>query len=193
MSRRDGAYRQGLALPQLAPEVLTDVLAKATDIAILIDNAGMVTSVLVNPNNRSFDSLDHWRSQDLRNFLTRESISKLDEKLALCAAGENPTAAIELNHSEPAAREFPISYTLHPLGAGGDILMLGRDLRPIAEVQQQLAQAQIALERDHEAQREYDARYRVLLNATSDAIVIMTMSSGRISDLNKSAAQLLGG
>ena len=39
-------------------------------------------------------------------------------------------------------------------GRTTSILMLGRDLRPIAEMQQQLVKAQLALERDYEAQRE---------------------------------------
>ncbi|MDZ7599712.1 MAG: hypothetical protein U5J82_15855 [Desulfobacterales bacterium] len=54
-------------------------------------------------------------------------------------------------------------YSLHLIDEAGTILMLGRDLRPIAEVQQQLVSAQLALERDYEAQREMDTRYRVLM------------------------------
>ncbi|MEM8755940.1 MAG: transcriptional regulator PpsR, partial [Pseudomonadota bacterium] len=192
VSRRDGAYKPGMSLPQLAPEALTEVLAKATDIAIVVEPDGAVASVLVNPNTRNLGSLDHWRSRDLREFLAHESVLKFEELLKQ-ATGPSPVSrAFELNHSDGAAWEFPIRYTVHPMEEGL-ILMLGRDLRPIAEVQQQLAQAQIALERDHEAQREYDTRYRVLMNATSDAIVIMTLSGGRIADLNRGAAHLLGG
>jgi len=53
--------------------------------------------------------------------------------------------------------------------------------------------AQIALERDYETQREMDTRYRVLMEATRDAIVLVAMTNGRISDLNAAAALLLGG
>jgi transcriptional regulator PpsR len=71
--------------------------------------------------------------------------------------------------------------------------MLGRDLRPFAELQQKLVQAQLALERDHEAQREMDTRYRVLMETTRDAVVMVSMASGRIEDVNAAAATLLGG
>ena len=70
--------------------------------------------------------------------------------------------------------------------------MLGRDLRPIAETQQQLVQAQIALEKGYEARREFDARYRVLLNNTRDAVVFVAVRDGRVKDMNEPAAALLG-
>lgn len=192
MSARDGSLWPGRTLPQIAPEILTDILARASDIAIVVADGGLVMSLLINPNNRSFGRLDHWQGRDLRDFLTPESVPKLDAKLAAAAAGGDISGPIELNHSDNATWEFPIRYTLHPLGRDGAILMLGRDLRPIAEVQLQLAKAQLALERDHEAQREFDTRYRVLLNVTHDAVVFVAIGSGRITDLNKAAAALLG-
>ena len=70
--------------------------------------------------------------------------------------------------------------------------MMGRDLRQIAESQQQLVQAQGALERGYEEKREFDARYRMLLTATRDAFVVLSTSDGRIRDLNAAAATLLG-
>jgi transcriptional regulator PpsR len=82
---------------------------------------------------------------------------------------------------------------MHRIGADDSILMLGRDLRPIAEVQQQLVQAQLALERDYETQRELDTRYRVLMEVARDPVIMVSMSTGRISDINPAAAQLLGG
>ena len=77
---------------------------------------------------------------------------------------------------------------MHRIGPDGSILMLGRDLRPMAEVQQQLVTAQLALERDYEAQRELDTRYRVLMEMTRDPVMLVSMSSGRITDLNPAAA-----
>jgi transcriptional regulator PpsR len=110
------------------------------------------------------------------------------------ATGPRHTAVIlEINHSDGKSWEFPIRYTMHAFGSDGDILLLGRDLRPIAEMQQQLVMAQVALERDYETQREMDTRYRVLMEATRDAVVLVAMSNGRISDLNASAAVMLGG
>ena len=67
--------------------------------------------------------------------------------------------AVELNHVGAQNLGFSGALCAAPDGQDGSILMLGRDLRPIAEVQQQLVAAQLALERDYEAQREMDTRY----------------------------------
>ncbi|MFN7225258.1 MAG: transcriptional regulator PpsR, partial [Paracoccaceae bacterium] len=98
-----------------------------------------------------------------------------------------------LNHADRTAWEFPVRYSLHRIGTDDSVIMVGRDLRPIAEVQQQLVSAQLALERDYEAQREMDTRYRVLMEVGRDPIIIISMSTGRITDLNSAAAALLGG
>ena len=100
--------------------------------------------------------------------------------------------AIEVNHYDNANWEFPIRYTIHKTGNPDIILMLGRDLRPIAEMQQQLVKAQMALERDYEAQREFDTRFRVLLDAVREAVVFVNLGTGRIADANKPAAEFLG-
>lgn len=195
---RGTKYWSSGSIPLIAPELLGDIIATASDIALVISPEGTVLSVLINQNIRSFGRLDHWEGRNLRDFLTRESAVKLDAQLAAIARGEGsgegatgPRTA-ELNHSDAGNWEFPIRYSFHPIGPDGAILMLGRDLRPIAEMQQQLVRAQIALEQDYETQREYDTRYRVLMETMHDAMVFVSLGSGRITDINSAAARLLG-
>ena len=148
--------------------------------------------MLVNPHHRSFGSLNQWEGRALRQVLTVESIAKFGARLLELTA-QGGTRAVELNHIDDQSLEFPVRYALHRFAGDGTILMLGRDLRPIAEMQQQLVKAQLALERDYEAQREIDTRYRVLMETTRDAIIVVSMTTGRIVDLNLAAAVLLGG
>jgi transcriptional regulator PpsR len=192
MTPRGTKYWSSGAIPLIAPEILGDIIATASDIAVVISRDGGVLSVLINPSNRTIGRLDHWEGHDLRDLLTTESISKFDAQLGAVDGGFDRMKAVELNHSDGTKWEFPIRYTFHPIGPEGSILMLGRDLRPIAEMQQQLVKAQLALERDYEAQREYDTRYRVLMETMHDAMVFVGLSGGRISDVNAAAADLLG-
>jgi transcriptional regulator PpsR len=194
VTTRGTKYWSGGAIPLIAPELLGDIIATAADIAMVVSVEGSVLSVLVNPNHRSFGRLEHWVGRDVREFLTRESIPKVDRQLDIFADGEQSTRAVELNHLDSgSAWEFPVRYTFHRIGPDGAVLMLGRDLRPIAEMQQQLVKAQLALERDYEAHKEYDTRYRVLMEASREAMVFVNMNSGRVVDLNGPAAVLLGG
>ncbi len=192
VSSRGTRYWNSGAIPLIGPDVLGDIIANASDIAVVISDVGQILSVLVNPHHGGFGRLDTWEGRDIREFLTSESVPKLERQLAEITQGQGSSRPIELNHTSELEWEFPIRYTLHRIGPDGTLLMLGRDLRPIAEMQQQLVKAQMALERDYEAQREYDTRFRVLMEATRDAVVFVALGTGRIIEVNSAAATLLG-
>jgi transcriptional regulator PpsR len=179
-------------LPLIAPDLLTEILATTADICLLVSPALRIVSVVVNPTHRAYGQLTEWEGMPLPEILTDESRRKLELRLGNLGAGHGSVIA-ELNHGTLQTWDFPVRYAIHRIGPDGSILMLGRDLRPLAEVQQQLVTAQLALERDYEAQRELDTRYRVLMEMTRDPVMLVSMSSGRITDLNPAAALLLGG
>lgn len=171
---------------------MSSIIGVASDIALVVSQDSTILSVLINQSDTSFGKLDHWEGRSVRDFLTVESIPKFNAVLAAFNAGEAPKKAVELNHSDNAVWEFPVRYSFHPFGKDKSLLMLGRDLRPIAETQQQLVQAQMSLEQGYEARREFDARYRLLLRSVRDAIVFVSVADGRIKDVNDPAAILLG-
>ncbi|MEM1375199.1 MAG: transcriptional regulator PpsR [Pseudomonadota bacterium] len=180
------------SIPLIAPEMLGGIISSASDLSLVIAEDATILSVLVNPEARSLGKLEHWEGRNVRDVLTPESVPKLDAKLD-GLSGPQAAKPVELNHQDKGTWEFPIRYTFHRITPDGALLMLGRDLRPIAEMQQQLVKAQIALERDYEAQREYDTRYRVLMDTSKEALVFVQVSNGRVADLNISAAKMLGG
>jgi transcriptional regulator PpsR len=192
VSSRGTRYWNSGAIPLIGPDVLGDIIANAADISVVISDVGQILSVLVNPHHSGFGRLDSWEGRDIREFLTVESVPKLERQLAEISQGQGSGRPIELNHADELDWEFPIRYTLHRIGPDGTLLMLGRDLRPIAEMQQQLVKAQMALERDYESQREFDTRFRVLMEATRDAVVFVAIGTGRVIEANTAAATLLG-
>ena len=189
---RGTRYWSSGSIPLIAPELLGDIIASASDLAIVVSEEGAVLSILANAAQRNLQRLAGWEGSDLRDHLTPESLPKFDAQMEAMSRGDGKGVAVELNHTDPALAEFPVRYTFHRIGPDGAILMLGRDLRPIAEMQQQLIQAQMALERDYEAQREYDTRYRVLMDRTQDAMVFVSVGTGRITDANSAAGHLFG-
>ncbi len=176
------------SLPDIAPELISTIVSTATDIAICIDNSGAVLSVLTNLTHQPHEPVERWHGRDFRSLLTEESIPKFEARLRQIREGEAATGYFELNHVDETSWQFPIRYSLHSLGVENQLLLLGRDLSPIAEVQQELVKAHIALQRDHESQREFDTRYRVLMTVSRDALVLASLARGRIIDANKSAA-----
>ncbi len=177
----------------MAPDILSELVASASDISLLVSPARKIVSVLINPQTGLEPKVADWEGASLQSVVTPESWRKLEARLADFSFGRRAGMAIEINHADRSAWEFPIRYTLHRIGADNSVMLIGRDLRPIAEVQQQLVSAQLALERDYESQREMDTRYRVLMEVSRDPILIVSMATGRIADLNAAAASLLGG
>lgn len=193
MTTRSAKYWNSGAIPLIAPDILGDIIADVADLAVVISDSGIVLSVLVNPAHDFFRRLENWEGRDIRSALAAESVTKFNARLQDFLQGRGEMRPVELNHADALGRwEFPIRYSFHQIGPDGAILMLGRDLRPIAEMQQQLVKAQMALERDYEAQREFDTRFRVLMESSREAVVFISVQSGKITEANSVAAAILG-
>jgi len=138
MKTRDSKFWDFGSVPMIEPEYLGSILAAASDIALFVKLDGNILSILVNETEKSLGNLSHWEGRSIRDFLTTESIEKLDVVINQIKSGQSVMHSVELNHQDNAIWQFPVRYSIHRLGAQDTILMLGRDLRTIAETQQQL-------------------------------------------------------
>lgn len=192
-SLADTTWTSGL-IPVIEPDIVTDIIARISDLALVMSRSGKIMGVLSNPNFKARFGLARWEGHQLCDFLAPESVTKFENRLAeFLLDTSKPVRPVELNHFATEDHpEFPVRYSFHNIGTDGTILLLGQDLRPVAEMQQQLVAAQIALEKDYEAQREYDTRLRVLMAAMSDGALFISARDGQIEDCNPAALALLG-
>ncbi len=177
--------------------LVSGVVSSVADFALLVAPDGMVRNALAGSDSRDITAVAEWPGQNIKALIDAESVVRIERRLAeidgLTEQGaEDAVLWAELIHRHPSGDDFPVRYSFHWLAEEQAILMLGRDQRPVIEMQQQVLDAQIALERDYEAQREMDTRYRLLMDFTTDCIALVAMNSGRIVDLNHHAAALLG-
>lgn len=191
MSSGGSTYWTPGSIPLIAPDILGEIIASASDLSVVVSAEGQVLSVLRNPEGDQLADCDGWEGVDIRDTLAQDSVPKVDEHLAALRDTGQRVSGVELNHVGRGGAEFPIRYSFHPIGPDGTVLMLGRDLRPIAEMQEQLVKAQLALEQDYEVQRDYDTRYRVLMEVTTEPLVFVSIGTGRITDANAAAAEML--
>ena len=192
MTSRGTKYWNSGAIPLIAPEILGDIIAQVADVGVVIDENAKVLSVLVNPNTTTFKGLDQWEGNDIRGFLTDESVRKFDVRLAEFLDEGADVRPIELNHADGSQLwGSPVRYSFHRIGPDGAILLLGRDLQPIADMQQQLIDAQLTLERDYEETRGYDTRFRVLMENVGEAVLFVSVHSGKVVEANAAAVALL--
>jgi len=180
-------------IPMIEPDSFTQVMSLALDLGIVLSPSEEVLGVFANPAFRPKEVLLRFEGMQLRDTLTVESNKKFNQRLADFRADPNMVRPVELNHLLPGSSTgFPVRYSFHSIGEGGKILMMGRDLRPIAEMQQQLVSAQMALEKDYEARREHDMQFRVLMASIDDAMMFVSLPDGAVKDCNPAARVLLG-
>lgn len=180
------------SLPEVPPDLLADIVTSASDLALVVSADHVVLSALANPRAGFWANVSQWQDCRLESLLTTESWKKFQGRLESADLETHRVLVIELTHADSVNFEFPVRYAVSRLGEGDGWLMVGRDMRPIAELQQQLVQAQLALERDYESQRELETRYRVLMEASPSPQMIVSVASGKIVDLNALAADLVG-
>ena len=169
-------------------EVATKTILKTSDICLLVDNTGQILDSL----SSKFPNSSKWKGKNLREILTSESIRKIFSYLDVSSNTLNrKKEALELNHTAEDGAEFAISYHANETGEPNQTLLIGHSLKAITDIQKQLVDTQIRLEREYETYRAYDVRYRVLLESSSEALVILESKSLKIHDYNETMARYL--
>lgn len=71
------------------------------------------------------------------------------------------------------------------------IIVLGRDLRPVSVLQQQMLSAQQAMDREYGRLRQAETRYRLLFQLCSEGAVVADLSSLKVIEVNPAATTLI--
>ncbi|MCR8825191.1 transcriptional regulator PpsR [Pseudosulfitobacter koreensis] len=191
-SQGEKTWALGL-MPKVDPKDVTDIISRISDVALVLSDTGKITSISCNPDFVGRDAVKKWAGLQVQDVLNVESVPKFELRLKQFRENSGSAKAVELNHiARDGLDELPMRYSLHAIGSDGDILMLGSDMRPIADMQQQLVSAQIALENDYEAQREHDIRFRVLMESSDTATLLVSVKDGNVVACNAAAEKLLG-
>jgi transcriptional regulator PpsR len=194
----DGAnFQSDAAVPILRDPVVTSVVATLSDVSLVIGQDGKVRAAVAKPDSSFSGFTKGWVGKDFTSLLDGDSTERFRARCAdLASRAENgdpsPFRWVELVHKGIGSNGVPVRYAMHWVSQSEEVLLLGQDQRPVMEMQQQLMNAQIALEQDYESQRELDTRYRLLMDFTSDAVALVSATTGNIVDLNHNAASLFG-
>jgi transcriptional regulator PpsR len=100
------------------------------------------------------------------------------------------TRGRQISHASSRGIDIPIHYRAIRLGRR--VIALGHNLQGMAALQQQLVDAQQALERDYWRFRQVETRYRLLFRMVSEAILIIDAPTQRVVEANPAAGRLLG-
>ncbi|MFK8017056.1 MAG: transcriptional regulator PpsR [Gammaproteobacteria bacterium] len=175
----------------ISVDALSTIVATANDLAIVVDKKGVVHDVASEDNQGILSHAREWIGSAWVDTVTVESRPKI-ESILRSAAGGKPSRWRQVNHpSKTDDLDIPIMYRAFGIGDPDFRLIMGRDLRPLSALQQQLVDVQQSIERDYSRLYHAETRYRMLFQMASEAILIADTGSGNVVEANPAAARLL--
>lgn len=160
----------------------------AGDISLVLDDTGTILDAAFDP--REFPGFSSWIGSNWIETVTDESRPKIMEMLAAARRGEVQHWR-QVNHPSRDG-EVPIRYAVLSVNGGSHRIAFGRDLREAGKLQQRLLQVQQSLERDYLRMRQLEARYRMLFERSTEAVLIIEAANLRIREANPAAHTLVG-
>lgn len=192
MSVRDGIRSGNLdALSQLAPELAEMLVSVASDIALVINADGVIQRIALGGGEPVKTMADDWVGRRFADIVTLDTRKKVEQLLADVAA-TGLSRSRQVNHPSPLGLDVPIAYSAVRLGAGGPVLVVGRDMTVVSAMQQRLLHAQAEMEREYWQRRQSETRYQLLFQIATDPVLVVDSVSLNVVDANRAAARLFG-
>lgn len=164
------------------------LLAVGGDIALVVDESGVVRDVSLPEGDTSFQASSSWIGRPWAESVSDDTRPKIDTLMREALTG-GLSKRRQVNHSV-GGQDIPVSYTALRLGRGGSVVAVGRDMRNVSVLQQRLVEAQQAMERDYWRLRHVETRYRLLFQLASDGILVLDGGNLRVLDANNASAQI---
>ncbi len=165
------------------------VMAASSDIAMVIDRDGIIRDIAVSARDLAGIGFDDIVARRWVDTVAGDSRRKVEEMLGEAAASRGARWR-EINQ-QSAQGAVPLRCIALGAGHDGRVIALGRDLRVAASLQQQVIQAQQEMERGYVRLRQAEARYRVLFQIASEAVLVVDLASKKIVEANPAAGRLL--
>ena len=179
-------------LAQQPKTVLAPLLEGLADLALTLDADDTVRDAESFTSELPQRSIAAWKGRSLEDTLAGarpEHWHGVREAVVRGAAA----MPVDLVHRfGEGGGELPVQYRLNPLGDGA-VLAIGVDLRPSANLRQQLVNAQQALEQDYWRLRQIETRYRRLFDMLGEGVLVLDAVSLRVLEVNPRADELLHG
>ena len=162
------------------------------DIAIELDPDGAIRTVRFGRElcDGSPAAARDWEGSLWLDTVSSDSRTKA-ERLLSEASRMGVTGFRQIQQSLPGGDSVPVEYAAVRDASGTGTVLLGRDLRGVAELQRRYVEAQQSLERDHWKLRQVETRYRMIFRESSEPGVVVDPDTIRILDANPAALDVL--
>ncbi len=179
-------------LSEWAPELAQTFVTLASDIALVLDDNGIIRNVAQGNSGGSthLTPVAHaWIGKSWADTVASEARGKVEQLLKeVTATGLGRRR--EINHATEAGGNVAMAYTAIRLGQNGPLLAVGRDLGAVVAIQERFLEAQQELERGYWRIRQAESRYRLLFQVATDAVMVVDAQTFEILEANQAASDL---
>lgn len=160
------------------------------DITLLLDMDGVIREVTLS-DSLAEESVDDWIGQPWEDTVTDTGNAKV--RLMVDNARSSRVSVFrQITQRFPSGRQLLMEYTTVRLGGKTGLVVIGKSLQSVTELQSRLIAAQQAMERDYWKLREIETRYRLLFDASNEAVMLLKASDLRVIEANPAAIRALG-
>ncbi|MCG6204826.1 transcriptional regulator PpsR [Rhodopseudomonas sp. HC1] len=161
------------------------------DITLLLDMDGVIRDASLSPA-LSAESVETWLGRAWTDIAGEDCGDKV-RRMVEDARSSGISAFRQINQRFPSGTEIPIEFTTMLLGDRTGMLAVGKNLQAVTELHSRLIAAQQTIERDYWRLREMETRYRLVFDAATEAVLIVSANDLRIVEANRAAVQALTG
>jgi transcriptional regulator PpsR len=183
--------RKASNLSGLDPAESASLVAAASDITLVLDAQGVIREALIGNQDWLPNDTQAWVGKPWPEVVTTESRPKVEEMLKEAGQGTTSLRWRHINQLGIQGQEVPILFSLIRVGKEGQMVAIGRDLRPVASLQARLIEAQQLMERDYLRLRGIESQYRMLFDLVHDPILLIGARSHQVIETNRAGCQYL--
>jgi transcriptional regulator PpsR len=159
------------------------------DMTLLLDMDGVIREATLSPAMGA-ESVDGWLGRPWVEIAGEMGGDKV-KRMVDDARVSGISAFRQINQRFPSGLEIPMEFTTVLLGGRAGMLAIGKNLQAVAELQSRLIAAQQTMERDYWKLREIETRYRLVFDASNEAVLIVSAANLRIIEANPTAVEAL--
>ncbi|MFK7793309.1 MAG: transcriptional regulator PpsR [Devosiaceae bacterium] len=177
-------------LGALEAERAADLLSAAADMTLVLNGDGAIIDMAYSASELASEGVDRWINDPLGACVAEDSKTKVELMFGELSSGL-VSRRREINFLGESGESLPISCMAVRLADDGRIVLFGRDMRSLAQLQQRLVNTQISMEREYTRLRQAEACYRLLFQIVGEAVLVVDASTMAVTDANPIAADLL--
>ncbi len=155
--------------------------------SLIVGDEGQIIDISFAAGDPTGAGAEGWLGRDWAETVGADSKAKIGEMIAAARAGIDGRWR-QVNHPTPTG-DVPVRYFAVG-GSDGRIVVIGRDMRAMAAMQQRLIQTQQSLERDYLRLRQAESRYKLLFDLGSEPVLVVDAETRRIKEANPAALAL---